>query len=195
MSNNLKMLIQRVNALPPAGERIASTMYIVKSASDPDIAEIHFTNNDASATYRVVDRNDIRSMVQAVAGSTNAYEIVANIAARNALQALLTRNTMVLVIDATADSTVSVGTAMYVWSQSGQTWSKLTEFESLDVELRWENIIGRPNVTAAQLEDAVAKAHSHTNLPVLEKFTEVGGELRYAGDTIGGNASLTKADW
>lgn len=40
-----------------------------------------------------------------------------------------------LVKDATADSTVDAGAALYVWEPSGETgaWSKIAEYESLDV--------------------------------------------------------------
>lgn len=188
------MIIKRVNTLPAVEARTASTMYIVKSATDPDIAEIHFTNSDASATYRVVDRNDIRNLIAQVAGSTNTFEIAPTIAARNALQSSYTRNTLVLVTDATGDPTVTTGTALYAFNHAGQTWTKLTEYESLDLSLNWANISGRPNSSPEAIDAAVGASHSHGNKAVLDKLSEAGGQLNYNGAVVG-NVTVSTSDW
>lgn len=62
---------------------------------------------------------------------TGQYQ-VADIAARNALNAQMSLGDRVIVEDATGDATVGVGWAIYVWLASN-TWRKVAEQEGLDV--------------------------------------------------------------
>lgn len=61
-------------------------------------------------------------------------EILANIAARDAILAE-NRNTIYIVLDASGDATVTAGSATYIWNATDEEWIKISEFESLDLDL------------------------------------------------------------
>lgn len=63
---------------------------------------------------------------------SGAVKFVADIAARDALVAD-GRNGLIFVLDASADETVTLGSAQYVWD--GDSWEKIGERESLDLDL------------------------------------------------------------
>ena len=67
-------------------------------------------------------------------------EVVQNISSRNALHAFTGLH--VLVLDATADESVEVGGAEYVYN--GTTWVKISELRDLDMIIQWENIQNKP---------------------------------------------------
>jgi hypothetical protein len=97
--------------------------------------------------------------------------IVADIAARNALSP--TKNTQVLVLDATGDSTVASGAATYLYRVSTTSWIKLSEAESLDLILQWANIQGKPTSSPSAIDTAVGNSHVHnSNLTQLNKIGE-----------------------
>lgn len=124
----------------------------------------------------------ITSLIDNKIAGLNMLEIVANIAQRDALQ--LTSNAMVLVTDATGDPTVTSGAAMYAYSAANDTFTKVAEYESMDVVIQWNNIQGRPDSTPAQIDNTVAKTHSHPNKPQLDKVGEdSSGEITYNGNT------------
>lgn len=70
--------------------------------------------------------------------------VVPDIAARDALEEY--DGLRVRVLDATGDPTVSEGWAEYVWDEAAAAWIKLSEKESLDVVLRWDNLQDVPEV-------------------------------------------------
>ena len=72
--------------------------------------------------------SDLRDYVEAEIGAVAAYD-VPNIAARNALTGL-NPGDRVFVVDATGDSTVDSGWAIYVWR--GSAFTKTAEEEGLD---------------------------------------------------------------
>lgn len=73
------------------------------------------------------------SIAGAVASATHRV-YVENIAARDLLDGD-NKLAIVIVKDATADDTVDSGWASYVWNDTESKWLKLTEGESLDVDL------------------------------------------------------------
>lgn len=173
--------IERVLALPQVIR--PSTMYVVR-ATDNGLVELYFSNNDGTEVRHVINKSEIQSLInQYVVNATSSLsdvKIVANIASRNALT--LTANGLCLVLDATADSTVSSGAALYIYDYSESTWSKVAEYESLDVELLWGSIQGKPTSSVAAIDDAVSKAHVHTNKALLDKISVDGdGEFIYDG--------------
>lgn len=75
----------------------------------------------------------------------NTVKVVANIAERDALDASFHKS-IVLVVDATADTTVAAGAAMYTWYDPDGTgalpdsWNKLSEIGEMDVN--WDIMLG-----------------------------------------------------
>jgi hypothetical protein len=108
----------------------------------------------------------------------------ADIAARDALEDDLTQAVFVLVQDATGDPTVEAGAALYAWNPATSSWLKVAEYESMDIELTWDAITGKPVSTPTQIDAAVSASHSHANKATLDKFSEAGGLVRFNGTAI-----------
>ena len=108
---------------------------------------------------------------------------------------------LVMVVDASADDTVTEGWAIYRRLTSAvdltqmASWQKVAEKESLDVVVNWDNITGKPSSTVTAIDDAVAKAHEHANKTVIDKFTDAGSEgapvLKYGEKTIATTDAVT----
>jgi hypothetical protein len=131
----------------------------------------------AGTLYKIVG-SDILAYVQANVG-TGEYK-VANIAARNALNANMSLGDRVLVDDATGDATVGSGWAIYVWVASN-TWTKVAEQEGLDVVVGGTNLTytaGATNgiVVSDSGTDATLPAADGTNagLMVPAQFNKLG---------------------
>lgn len=175
------LAIQRVTALPAIPD--PSTMYIVRSAHS-GLVEIYFTSSDGNDVRHTLNKDEVQSMInQYIVSATSTLseiKIVSTIAARNALN--LTSNSLCLVLDATADSTVSAGAALYIYDAAGLEWSKVAEYEAMDVQLLWSSIQGKPTSSAEAIDDAVSKVHTHANETSLDKIgQDAGGNLLYNG--------------
>lgn len=176
--SNLKF--HKVTSLP--GTLEADAFYFVDNGT---YAESYLT--DSTATAHSIGNT---SMIEAVAGPLitteladfNSLEIVADIAARDALG--LTRNAMVLVEDASADANVGSGAALYAYKEATTDWSRIAEYESLDIVLSWANISGKPSSSPANIDDAVTKRHTHINKSTLDKIGETGGLMTFDGTEI-----------
>lgn len=185
----MQMRIERVNALPATLS--GSTMYVVKS-SEAGLADVYFTNNDGTEARHVIKKSEITDMINTSIGNFTNIQLAADITARDALS--LTRNALVLVLDATDDATVSNGAALYLYDVVTTAWHKVSEFESMDVTLTWDAIQGRPTSTVAEIDDAVAKAHVHANKAQLDKIGEdADGVLQYNGAYI--EAQIAVNEW
>lgn len=151
-------------------------------------AEAYITNS-AGVARMVGNSTMINALIAAElsqwTGSSSQVTIVADIAARNALTADAETNLMVVVLDASDDPTVDSGSALYAYSLSADTWYKLSEYESMDVTVAWDDISGKPSSTAAQIDSAVSQAHQHTNKAQLDKVGEdANGNLTYNGSAV-----------
>lgn len=184
----------KVTSLP--GTLVADSLYFVSNGT---IAESYLTDSSGVAKS-LGNTSMVTSIVTSQMASTlaayNAMEIVATIAARNTLAASLNRNVLVLVSDATGDVTVASGAALYAFNNTGDTWTKVTEYESLDVTLTWAALQNKPTSTVAQIDTAVSQAHSHSNKTFLDKIGETGGAMTYNGSAVGGGApNWTTLNW
>lgn len=171
-------LVFRETALPGTLQPYA--MYLIAPAANPDFLEIYVTGSTASVVKRVINTDDIQTLIDNSLSSLNQLEIVADIAERDALTP--TANITVLVLDASADATVNSGAATYIYKLSTTEWIKISEWESLDVALTWESLQNKPTSLVADIDDAVAKRHTHANKTELDKITESAeGYLLYNG--------------
>lgn len=180
--------IERVLALP--GTLTGSTMYIVKSATAPH-AEVYFTDAAGTEARHVINKSEINTMISDAIASFSSIEVVADITARDALTPAA--NALVLVLDASADATVTTGAALYVYQLSNTTWHKVSEYESLDVVLDWASIQNKPTSTVADIDDAVAKRHVHANATTLDKIGENADGITFDGSNV--EAFIANADW
>lgn len=178
--------VYKETALP--GTMTPHSVYYVAPAGQPNHVEIYVTDAAGTATRRVITAADVQAQIATSLSGLNELVIVANIVARDALLPLTTTK-WVYVTDATGDATVAAGGATYLYNPTTTTWIKTGEAESLDVTLTWGNIVGRPTSSAALIDDAVTKAHTHANLTQLNKVGEDGaGNLTY-------NSSLPATGW
>ena len=152
---------------------------------------LHKTASDISKLGNLAaDANTTYATKAELAGVKTNY-VVADIDARDALDLAADRDgDTCWVVDATDDPTVTTGAALYVWD--GADWVKVAEAESLDVAVTWDNVGGRPTSSVAAIDDAVTKAHTHTNKTLLDLLGVEDGELTYDGvkvdtDTDSGN--------
>jgi hypothetical protein len=176
-----QLRIERVNSLPATLQ--PSTLYYVKSP-EANLVDLYVTGSDANELRHIINKSDVQALISAAMSAFPSIIIAQDIAERDALS--LTRSVMVLVLNAAADETVSNGSAMYVWDQAGASWYKIAEYESLDLALTWDNIVGKPNSSAVDIDNAVGLAHTHANMAVLVKMGELpNGRLSYNNFPVG----------
>ncbi len=170
--------IFRETALPGTLEPYA--LYVVAPTAKPDYIEIYASDATGTTAKRIIQDTDVQDLIDASLSGIGAIEVVADITARDALTP--TKNLQVLVLDARADNTVTSGSATYIYQLATTTWIKISESESLDVILNWDNIVNKPTSTASQIDTAVANSHTHANKTQLDKIGEDGdGNLTYNG--------------
>jgi hypothetical protein len=149
-----------------------NAVFFVAPTLKPNYVEIYVSNSAGTALKRLLTDADIQALIDAsISGLAGEMPIVTDIAARNALSP--TKNTQVLVLDATGDSTVASGAATYLYRVSTTSWIKLSEAESLDLILQWANIQGKPTSSPSAIDTAVGNSHVHnSNLTQLNKIGE-----------------------
>lgn len=171
--------IYKETALPAPTE--ANALYLVAPGGDASALEVYATDSTGTVARRVPTKSDINSMIDAkLSGAGGGLVVVDDIAARDAL-GTPDGGTMVLVLDASDDATVDSGAATYVYV-TGTGWVKISEAESLDLILDWDDIQNGPSSTAANIDQAVNWRHQHSNKTQLDKIGEDGnGNLTYGG--------------
>lgn len=176
--------IFKETALP--GSLVAHSIYVIAPPSKPDYVEIYVT--DASGvTKRLINEDDVQDLIEAAVAGMDNLLYAADITARDAL--VLTGNAKVYVADATGDPTVELGGATYFYYHADEEFIKTSEEESLEIEVTWAALSGKPSSSVADIDDAVAKKHAHSNLTQLNKIDEDGsGNMTY-------NGSLPKTGW
>lgn len=185
-----QLRIERVLALPAPEELIASTMYIVKGAGVTE-AELYFTGIEPTDIRHLPTNAEIEQKIDNAVGSFSNIKVVQTIADRDALEP--DRTVLVMVLDATGDPSVKSGSALYIYNPFDTTWYKVAEYESLDLDLTWDAIQGRPDSTPAEIDAAVAATHTHENMRVLDLLGEENGQLTYDGKVVGNFVSV--AEW
>lgn len=137
-----------------------------------------FVISRGSTLYKTL-ASDILAYIESQIG-TSQYR-VADITARNALDASMSAGDRVMVDDASADATVTTGWALYQWLSTG-VWRKIAEQESLDITVGGATNLtysaGPTNgvVTSDTGTDATIPAADGTNagLMVPAQFNKLG---------------------
>lgn len=185
-----KLNIKVLNEVPVTFD--PTTLYLVKGSAS-GFFEIYMSDNTGSAVRHTPTKAEIDALIAAQVTAATQIHVVADITARNALAPSAT--TQVMVLDASGDATVDSGAATYIWYDDGQggVWSKISEYESLDLVLSWANISGTPESSPAAIDAAVGASHTHANSEVLDNLGEDGdGFLTYDGVTVGATASVVE---
>lgn len=130
----------------------------------------------------------INSLTAATTGATVSY-VVNNIAARDALSTShdIHVGDQVYVRDATGDNTVKTGGAKYICVELAEgtnapTWEKTGEMESMDLVVHWDDIDGKPDVTAEQVADVVSVVGTMKD---HELTVNSNGDLLLDGNKVG----------
>lgn len=153
-----------------------------KTAWNAKQAALGFTpenpaNKGVANGYAGLNADGIVPLTQ-LPSSIKECAVAATIAARDAIAAPFT-GLHVLVLDATADTTVEAGGAEYVWN--GTTWSKIAELNMIDTVQDWSNLQNKPSSTPAQIDAAVSGTHAHTNKTAIDLIGNSGGAPTWNG--------------
>ena len=176
----MALALHRVSAVPAVLQ--AGSIYLhTKTANTADL----FVANSTGNRVDVVTDALINALVDAKLSAFQTLQVLDDIAARDALTP--SEGDQAYVVDASADSTVTSGSAKYVYD--GSAWQKVYEEESLDVNyealaIAWTQLTGGPTSSPAQIDSAVTNSHIHTNATVLGGLTEIGGDLGYGGEPV-----------
>lgn len=184
----------KVTALPTTLE--ANAFYLVLNSG---YAETYVT--DASAVAKMVGNSNmintladsrITPAITTALSRMNTIEIAADITARNALSSL-DRNFIVLVTNATGDATVKAGAAMYAFNNTTNVFTKISEYESMDLSMDWSTIVNKPNSSVSAIDAAVSNSHTHVNKSLLDGFSLVGETVKHSGVAI--NNAWASSNW
>ena len=187
---NFEFKVHRVTALPTILDPYS--VYYVAPASTPNYVEIYVSNAAGTTAKRVINESDIKTLISEELSKVSSLVIFNTIAERNA--ATPTTNKFAYVINATADSTVKVGGASYLYNTGNSTWTKISESESLDVSLTWAGIVGKPNSSVSAIDLAVTNSHTHSNKQILDKVGEdSNGSLMYNNKIV--TTQWTTTNW
>lgn len=161
-----------------------NTVYMYPDSDDTSKLVIAVTDSQGTAfkqTTTVAELDAINARIQSILDAGNAT-IVSTYADLMAIVAG-TENVvkLVYVLDATGDTTVSSGAASYLVNPNSNTIEKLSEFESLDMISTWANLEDKPMSAVADIDDAVAKRHTHANKATLDLLADASGKLTYNG--------------
>lgn len=180
---------QKSDVLPGTFE--ASTVYML-SDTDSNYMQFYLSNAAGSAVRRLPTKADIDTAINTAVAAYSNSVVVADITARDALNPVVV--TIALVIDATDDSTVTSGSATYVFDPADDTWTKIAEHESMDLVTEWDNIQNKPSSSVAAIDAAVAVSHTHANKLVLDDLSEdASNNLMYNSEYI--DPVLRAEDW
>jgi hypothetical protein len=182
-----------LDTLPQTYE--ASAIYFIRDVNYADRFTIYLANNTGSAVRRQPTQADIDQAVADAMAGVQAMQYAPTITARDNMT--FTGNAMIYVADATADADVNTGGATYFYVHATQTFIRTAEDESMDLALTWAALVGGPNSTPNQIDDAVQHSHNHLNATAVNAISLDGnGDLVCNGKTLNGALPLAApAEW
>lgn len=194
-----KFNIVRVTELPST--ITPSTMYILKRPGS-EIAEVHFTNNNGTTLVPGISEQFVEQKVASLIGSgMGSIDIVDNIDERNRLNK--PGNMLVMVLDASGDEFGSSGTALYLYRVNNNSYYRISVFNEDGaaigaggtVNVLWNSILGKPNSTPEQIDQAVNMAHEHVNKSVLDRIGISESGVLTVDNKEFANTILLPGDW
>ena len=172
--------VRKLTAVPSV-PTTPNTVFYVAPAAMQNYVEIYVSNAAGDAIKRVINQADVQVMINASISDVSKYQVVADIAARNALA---DKNSLVYVKNATGDSTVKSGGATYVYDSATSAWVKISEAESMDLVFSWANLQDKPTSSVAAIDAAVLNNHTNANKTQLDSISELNGLLSYKGKYV-----------
>ena len=147
----------RVTELPAV--TVASSIYAVKGVDSTSV-DIYIVGSDTGDVRHVITAAEVDARIAAANLAKTEMITTADINSRDSLT--LTQNQLVLVLDASGDSTVTTGKAVYFYTNTDSTWTKIYEFEGMDVALRWSDLSDKPAATVSNIDIAASRGAAHT---------------------------------
>ena len=172
--------VRKLTAVPSV-PTTPNTVFYVAPAATPNYVEIYVSNAAGDAIKRVINQADVQAMINSAISSVSNYQVVTDIAARNALNS---KTSLVYVKNATGDPTVKSGGATYIYDSATSAWVKTSEAETMDLVFSWANLQGKPTSTVVAIDAAVSNSHAHTNKTQLDNISELNGLLSYKGKYV-----------
>lgn len=173
VGGNKHLKIRRVSKLPLNPK--PASLYLVPS-KEPNRCDAYVTNSNTSRTelLKLSSKTDeeINKLISLATSKCMEVYFVDTIYQRNQLMGSVKRSAYIYVNNATEDSSVSLGSAVYLYNYNTQKYIKVFEKESIDVRITWASIEDGPNSTPAQVDEAVAKMHQHPNKPILDAISK-----------------------
>lgn len=146
-----------------------------------DDAVIHLTAAEKAKLGNLSDNANSMYATKSELAGMGANFVVQTIAERNALSGAVV-GTIAYVVDATADTSVTSGGATYIYNAT--SWTKISEWESMDLVLTWNSIQGRPTSTVSDIDDAVSKKHTHVNTTTLDDLGAASTRLTFRSKEV-----------
>lgn len=165
-----------------------NSVYMIKRP-DSTYIEMYVTTKTGEM-QRLLNEADVNSIINSKFAAAGSTTVVNDITARNALQNVVS-GAQVYVVNASGDTTVKTGGAMYIYN--GSSWIKTSETESMDVILNWTGVVGRPDSSPTEIDNAVRASHIHANKSTLDKFAEADGRLTFDGKSL--STDWDKVGW
>ena len=172
--------VRKLTAVPNV-PTTPNTVFYVAPAATPNYVEIYISNAVGDAIKRVINQADVQAMINAALNNVGKYQVVADIAARNALT---DKTSLVYVKNATGDSTVKSGGATYIYDSATSAWVKISEAESMDLVFSWASLQNKPTSSVTAIDAAVSNSHTHANKTQLDNISELNGLLSYKGKYV-----------
>lgn len=163
------MKINKVNNFDPFLHNEANGIYLHKDNSGHLVVTVNGSDGNIGGSASTMTHQEVYDLIVETNKVISSIKLVSTIAERDSLT--LDKDTLVLVIDATEDPTVDSGGAGYLYIYGDGVYAKFFETEGLDIELLWDNIIGRPLSSPEDIDNTVSLKHEHSNKAVLDKLS------------------------
>ena len=195
--------IQRL--LAPPTTFVANTLYIVRGTRT-GFFDLYIVGTDATDVryQQGIDEDRINEIIDSRLASFATSLVYDDIAQRDADMVNMTSDRMVFVRDAQADTTVDTkldangdpvpSAAFYLYKHNTTEYIKLVDWNDIDLVLKWDAIQNRPVSTVTQIDEAVAKMHTHPNPTVLDNLGDSSDMLTYKGVVLN-TVQLTTSEW
>lgn len=189
----------KLNAVPVTWE--ANAFYLINGTYNDGTADVNYAETYVTSSAGIPRAVGNATMIDEIISKKiiestgpKSFKIVADITARDAIT-VTDATYLVLVLDASADATVTSGAALYAYDHNVPTFHKVAEYESMDVTLEWSAIQNKPSSSVVNIDDAVTKRHEHSNKAAIDKISEsVEGKMLYDGNPVG-NSWTASPEW
>ena len=192
--NNDLLFVNTVLDRPAADDVIPSDMYLQQGVGANVI--VSFANNTGTVLSDLIAKAYLQAQTDILATEHNQLFWVDRYHNVSTLTNQLTHNAFIHVTDCLADTSVSTGAALYVWNVDTTTLTKLVEFDDMDRDYHWDDILQGPNnglvadmLPAVEFDSMVDLRHAHHwfSIPAMASLgvNPDNGNLTSGGNELG----------